>query len=244
LVIKRKYGVKYYSYPPFVQRLGITGHTTASERNEIFKLMKANAVFADITCETGKEINYKNINLHRSTNFTLNIDRCFNKTLQQFSKSFLYELKKSGRREIIYAHGHIMRVTALWLREYSKRSGITSKHIEKFNRLCGTLQQEDRCYVRTAHYRNECICAVILFKDGKRLYNILNYVSEKGRLISANYFLYHQVIAEFSDQGLIFDFEGSDIPGVKKFYLKFNPCVEYYYKARLNFAPWPLNYFV
>jgi hypothetical protein len=41
--------------------------------------------------------------------------------------------------------------------------------------------------------------------------------------MEANHFLFDQLIREFAGQDLILDFEGSDLPGVARFYQKFGP---------------------
>jgi hypothetical protein len=244
LPLNKKWGLKYYYHPAFIQRLGITGYVSPTEIDQIVELIKANSWIAQITYEADKRIIYKNEASQRATNFTLNIDRPFDVVSSRLSKSFVSELKKSNRYDIKYDESDANAVIDMWFEEYSSKTKIRKNQIEDFRKLCNTLVKEGNCYVRTVVYDNAVIAAAILFKDEFRLYNILNSVSETGRKISANYHLYYEILKEFSGRGLLFDFEGSELPGVKKFYLKFNPSVENYYKTRLNFFPFPLSYFI
>ena len=53
-------------------------------------------------------------------------------------------------------------------------------------------------------------------------------ISPKIFLWLSNYFLYNELIKEFSDEDIILDFEGSDIPGVSYFYNKFSDSNQQY----------------
>ena len=46
---------------------------------------------------------------------------------------------------------------------------------------------------------------------------------------------------EKSQSKLRFDFEGSEIPGIKSFYKKTGAVEEYYYRMRINKLPFPLR---
>ena len=82
------------------------------------------------------------------------------------------------------------------------------------------------------------VAAALLLKDNKRIYNIMNVVTEEGRKKEANYFLMNNIIQEFAGTELIFDLEGSDLPGVKSFYQKFGAINQPYFHWHFNDLPW------
>ncbi len=57
----------------------------------------------------------------------------------------------------------------------------------------------------------------------------------------ANHTLLNEVLKEFSERDLLFDFEGSDLPGVKEFYEYFGPVNQPYFHYHFNYLPFPLN---
>jgi hypothetical protein len=69
----------------------------------------------------------------------------------------------------------------------------------------------------------------------------MNSTTEAGRKMEANHFLLNSILQQFAGSNLIFDFEGSDIPGVKIFYEKFGAVNQRYYKMHFNQFPFPLN---
>jgi len=69
----------------------------------------------------------------------------------------------------------------------------------------------------------------------------MNSTTAAGRKTEANHFLFDNIFKEFAGSQLIFDFEGSDIAGVKSFYEKFGVINQLYYKLHFNHLPFPLN---
>jgi hypothetical protein len=108
--------------------------------------------------------------------------------------------------------------------------------------MCKSYQQQGRLIIREALADNEIIAVAVLLKSNNRLYNLLSGVTAAGRKNKANHFLYNNIINEFSNKPMIFDFEGSDLPGVAFFYRSFGPKEEPYDFIRWNNLPWPLKW--
>ncbi|MCU0387633.1 MAG: hypothetical protein MUE71_03400 [Chitinophagaceae bacterium] len=77
----------------------------------------------------------------------------------------------------------------------------------------------------------------LFLKDDRRLYNIASTTLPNGRTLEANHFLFDQLICEFSGQNILLDFEGSDLPGVARFYQKFSPENRPYFFWKSNRLP-------
>jgi hypothetical protein len=56
--------------------------------------------------------------------------------------------------------------------------------------------------------------------------------------MAANHFLLDQIIQEFSEENLIFDFEGSERKGIKEFYQSFHPENQPYFQVSFNQLPY------
>ena len=78
---------------------------------------------------------------------------------------------------------------------------------------------------------------ILFLKDNNRLYNIIPCITEKGKELLANYFLYNELIKEYAADNIIIDFEGSDIPGVAYFYEKFASKNQQYPAIKFNTLP-------
>jgi hypothetical protein len=59
--------------------------------------------------------------------------------------------------------------------------------------------------------------------------------------MQANYFLYDNIFKEFGEANIIFDFEGSDIPGIAFFYKKWATENQQYPFIKWNLLPAPIK---
>jgi hypothetical protein len=108
----------------------------------------------------------------------------------------------------------------------------------RFQSLCILLQKNRVCFTRKVEDENGQLLAIGLFlMDSKRIYNLMNTTTDEGRSKEANHFLLDQVLREFSGSNLLFDFEGSDLPGVKGFYEKFGATNQPYFYYHFNKLP-------
>ena len=89
--------------------------------------------------------------------------------------------------------------------------------------------------------KGEILSTALLLFDGKRFYNMMNTTTDKGRKMSSNHYLMNSIIQEFAGQPYIFDFEGSDLPGVKAFYENFGAANEQYFHIKYNNLPWTVK---
>ena len=86
--------------------------------------------------------------------------------------------------------------------------------------------------------KHELLAIALLLKDDNRIYNLANSTTTLGRKTEANHFLIDNILKEFANTTFIFDFEGSDLAGVKIFYQKFGAVEEPYFHWHFNNLPW------
>src|SRR5690606_15295021 len=101
---------------------------------------------------------------------------------------------------------------------------VKEEHYKNFANLCRQLESTDQCIIREViDEQGNSISSALLLKDSDRIYNVMNTNTDSGRRLSANHYLFDCIIHEFAGSKLIFDFEGSDLPGIKSFYENFGP---------------------
>jgi hypothetical protein len=136
---------------------------------------------------------------------------------------------------------------AIYRDTYRKQlSHVTHKDYDKFLKICLLLQKQDLLLVRAVYKdpsRYQLLAVTLLLKTNNRIYLLLPTTLPEGKKKQANHFLLDQLIREFAGQDLILDFEGSDIPGIARFYKKFGPVEQPYFFYRFNHLPWPLRLF-
>ena len=227
---KNKWGIRYLYQPAFLQQGGIFFKTAVSEANiqQVFNTIITKFKFAEIT---GNYLNaplqhipYLKINARN--NFTINLNQDYSNVFDSYTFSCKKSLKRVKKFALLYKHSdNFSEIIELYKNLYGPRLPyVLGKDYDHFKKLCKEISGKQNVITRQVYNtRGELLCAVILLNDAGRLYNIISCVTAAGKQAEANYFLYDNIFQEFSGQSLIFDFEGSDIPGIANFYLKFSP---------------------
>ena len=241
---KRKLGIRYLYTPPFAQQLGFIG-TTHIDAAQLQHALQGFVKYGDYL------FNYKNTNFgetynfsHRS-NYIINLNQIYATIKSGYSKKNLYDLGKAFGNNLIYeATNNFEEAIALY-QQYNNQNlkHINSTAYSDFVSLCKHFLKENKLLVRQVISSQKAVLSiVVLISDGKRFYNIINHTSAEGRKLKANFFLYDNLFREFADSPMLFDFEGSDLPGVKHFYKSFGAFNQPYYQWHFNLLPWPLSW--
>lgn len=236
---RKKWGIHYSYHVPFIQQLGIyslSGNTVPA------RFTKALFSF----CRYGSyPFNFSNevSGADAHTNFVLSLDGSYEQIAKGFSTDVLQNIKRAENAGLLYQDGDIDEAVDVFRELYSERFGEFEEPFQRLWKLCGYLSESGNLVVRSVRKPNgELLAAALLPKDGRRVYNILNSTSPEGKRVEANYFLLSQIWKEFERSGLLFDFEGSDIPGVREFYRKFGAVNQPYLRLGFNRLPWPIKF--
>jgi hypothetical protein len=244
---RRKYGITYLCQPAFAQQGGIFGkkETILQMQEALLLAVTKKYKFAEIY------LNYLQTFLGNHTslrsNFVLPLGTGYNTISQQFKTDLRKNLKRAEKFNLIYQTGEdASEALHFYQTQYGAQLGYTTEDWKAFGRLCEKWMIEGKAIVRKVvlpKTNGEELLSIALFlQDEKRLYNVASTTLPNGRMMEANHVLMNELIKEFAEEPLTLDFEGSDLPGVAKFYLKFNPVNEPYAFWKYNRLPQPLRW--
>ena len=240
LIWNKKYGITYCYQPPFMQQSGIFGNLEENNLKLFFKKVISFVRYGDWM------FNYQNrfINslypAHIMTNLIIDLKAGYDNIWDNYNRDLLENLKKAEKQPIFYVSNDNLNDTIDRYKYYYERRTphVKAKGYEDFNGLCLHLMRNNQCLIREAKDDNgNLLASVLLLKDKRRLYNIMNTTTEAGRKTEANHFLIDHIIREFAGQSFLLDLEGSDLPGIKKFYEKFGAVNQPYYHLHYNNLP-------
>ena len=232
---KKKLGIAYCHTPAFIQQLGLVGN--AVEWNKVEKSISASVSYGDIM------LNQQNLvgQLPIKANYILSLNQPYETIYNNYKSDLKQNLKKASKENFIYTESKdIENAIELYKSIYANRMiGTNERDFTNFIKLCQLMKQAGNCIVREVRNgENDLLAIALLLKDKHRFYNLANSTTELGRKTEANHFLMDRILNEFSDTNMIFDFEGSDLPGVKAFYKKFGAANEPYFHWHFNNLPW------
>jgi hypothetical protein len=235
LTWNKKFGIAYLRQPAFTQQLGIFGNCIFD--NDVTETFMNKALdlfpFAEINLNYSNE--YKKATAIKS-NFILSLNQSFIEIEKEFRKDFVKNIKNNNL--VFSASEDVEKAIRLFKNNYSERIETPEKDYENILHIYNLLKTKKQILVREVSMKDGTLLATGIFlKDSKRVYYIMSATLKEGRDRQANYFLLYHVIKEFSDQNLIFDFEGSEIPSIKLFFKKFGAVEQSYPFVRINHLP-------
>lgn len=237
---KIKWGITYVYQPAFIQQLGIMSSTklTAETTNTFLEAMRSNYRFAEVPLN---HLNIVELNVNYQFVQRKNYIKSLTKKESGFEHSDPYLIQRYSRaakNDLIYSSSdEHEKVIALYEKLYNDQINFNSADYKNFNSICEKLKIDQQVFTRICRKDDEIVAAVILLQHKDRLYNLVSCLTESGRKLKANYFLYGKVIEEFSGRPLILDLEGSDNPGIAYFYNKIADMNQDYPFIKYNSLP-------
>ena len=244
LIWNKKMGIRYCYQPPFMQQAGWFGNFTTELAKELLDKITGFAKYGDWMFNYNNQelADWKETNV--LTNYILNLDSDYVSLRKNYKSDLLNNLKTAAKNNLHYTSSNIIEgAINNYMAHYGNRMPhVKEEHYKNFTNLCRQLESTDQCIIREVkNEKGNLISSALLLKDANRIYNMMNTNTEIGRQLSANHFLYDCILKEFAESKLIFDFEGSDLPGVKSFYENFGPVNQPYFDWHYNNLPFPIN---
>ena len=248
LTWKRKWGIQYLYQPAFIQQGGIFSRKKLSEKTtrSFIEMASLKFRFAEININYLNIINAeKGIQIKKRNNYVLELGAGYNKISSKYNVYIKQRLSRLAKFSLQYKLSDgLPAAIKLYKKLYGERmASVANKDFLQFEMLCKILNNQNRIIIRHVYNNDgkELLAVILLLKDKNRLYNIISAILPKGKKLLANYFLYNEVIKEFSDENILLDFEGSDIPGVAYFYSKFADKNQQYTFVKFNNLPLPIK---
>jgi hypothetical protein len=236
---RKKYGFRYYYIPPFIQQLGFIGDTSLLKllHEELIQKIRSYAWYGDLHFNFSNHLLASELHCKNRTNFIIDLNKDYLDIYKDYHPDLKQVLLKIPEGGFQYSKQQSIPDT---IRNYQQQYASRMPHlsIEDFERLyelCRFYASRGDCIIRSALKPDGTILSdTLLLKDQRRMYHLLNTTFPEGRETHSNPWLLDQVFREYSNRNLLFDFEGSDLPGVNTFYKKFGGHVQPYFHYRRN----------
>ena len=238
LPIEYKLGAKMFLQPPFTQQLGLI----AKGGNQEILLDFINSIPSDFKLlhlkgnEKSAIANHENFNIIRRTNLLLPLNVDYEEIKARYSKSLRKRIRKNEGYYEIEESEDIDLVVSFYQNEMSEKVGLNSEQYGTARKLFRYLINCNLGKIYIAKYDGDVQGALFVIHFQNRIINLFGTSNRKGKENFAMHLILNQIIEQHSNTETIFDFEGSDLSGVNKFYQSFGAQqVDYpeYYKEQL-----------
>ena len=233
LPIGRRFGVlPVYLRPPYTQQLGPFGQP---QRGDVGALLRAVPPKLQVALPLRPTLPLAEVprqyRVRRRTNYVLDLSRPYAETKRGFPKKLQQYLMRCSLDEL--APIDAAALVAMSRSQLTGRQGVSAL---SFGRLTSLIEAcchrgLGKCYQLKVN--QECLGAGFYPQLEGRTINLVAVTTEAGRKQRGMSRLLSLVFALQSGQpGATFDFEGSELPGVREFFAKFGGTDEGYYLLR------------
>lgn len=222
LPVNRRLIVRRSLMPPFVQQLGVIGTDDHSLMNEMLNLplKKFWSFQHQLNHENGKVL-IKGLSYDWRTNFEIYLGPPYQKIMKSYDKHLMRNLNKTKSAEMVLIESNNFDKLQKFIMEYSPTGDRTKKHLKKVRNIFEYKTELFQPTIYEIQQNTNTIAVAMIPRFLNRMTLLIPRSNPEGRTANALAFLIDQVIQQHSNSEMIFDFEGSMIPGVARFYKQF-----------------------
>lgn len=224
---RKLFGIPQLFQPPFCQQLGVFG---AEEKNALPTFIAAipqrfQYVLLSLASENPNWEEWSlDGTLRRKENLTLSLEASFEELSSNFSKSLRKRIRKASGQLNWESSKDVNGLIQFYQKELAGKVRLTPDRCKRLALLFSTLLDKNMAEIYVVKTPDQQICCQGLFlKTEHRIINLFGASDDLGRELFAMHFLLAKVIGRYAKQAIIFDFEGSEIPGVASFFKSFGP---------------------
>lgn len=244
LPIRTKLGITY-SYPPFfMQQLGVFSKDfiATADVQEFLDHIPKQIKFIET------HLNYANVGVagsERRINLVLSLEKTYDNLFNLFSKTLKRNILNASKNDAL-TFGETTDIERFisFFKVYAwpKAKNISSVDIQKLAHLIDVLLAGKLAKIFVVENEKGWLSAALFLTTTNRLINIVPVNNEDAKDLNTSAFLLNKVIEKYAASDMLLDFEGSEIPGVARFYRQFGVIEQAYFRYKVNRLPLGLKW--
>jgi len=240
---RRLLGLRQCYQPIFSQQLGVFGAGIDEETVQRFLLALPSAFrLVRLHLNEGNRCKLPGIALSERTNLVLDLNRPYAQIRKNYSKGLRSCLKRAASRHRAEELSDPGPALAFFRTQLGGRLRLRDRHYTRLHRLLGeALARDQGRLIGVYDAEGHLTAATFFLLSHRRVINLLSASSPAGRDRYSMHYLLDRQIQQHAGQPLLFDFEGSQIEGVARFFKSFGSERRAYFRYVRNELPPPLS---
>jgi hypothetical protein len=245
---RKKAGIHYLYQPLFTQQLGVfsTTRLDAGIVNEFLNTIPGHYRYARINLNRhNKPDGTRNLKVFQLINIELTLVSSIDEIRNKYSLNTRRNIRKAEKNQLFVVDSIKPDNIIELFRAQTERKKVkwSNRDYQMLTHLMYTLIHKGVGYATGVFTPDNQIRAAAFFCiTHDRMVMLLSAVTAAGRQNGAMHFLIDDTIARFNGKCHILDFEGSNDPGLARFYESFGSEVFYYPMIELDRLPMPLRF--
>jgi hypothetical protein len=242
----KKWGFAYLYQPFFTQQLGVFSKSVpdAELLQAFIQAIPAHFRFTAIQLNESNGAIALHYPVKKAKNYLLGLNKPYSKIYKAYGSQAKRNIKKAQKMGLGIEGISAEQAIAFYQSNKGHvTKGVQSKHYKLLAHLFTELNMQNKLLVKGVFEANGAMVASAAFVLNKgRIVFILGNTSHKGREMGAMHYLFDHVIMQFAEHQMLLDFEGSEIPGIARFFKSFGSGKTHYFRLKINKLPWLLRW--
>lgn len=242
LPIGKNWGMTYTFRPYGTQQLGLFGKQwDEATYKQVLKAIPKKFKWVDYYLnERNTPLPLRRLSWQEQKNQVLDLSRSYREVYEGYNKRTKRNIKKArsqGFKVFEYDSPDVL-LTLFNMNKGAQLSGWTDEKAQKMRQLMYVLLHKRRGFIWTLHDEHNSACAgifIVQYRD--RLISLFTAADDYGKEHGAMSQLLDELFILYSDKGMLFDFEGSNIPGLAEFNAGFGASNLPYYRMTRSSIP-------
>lgn len=213
------FGLKQIFAPLLTQQLGIAG-PNLSEEVTINFLNSIPSKFKKIVFPLNQQIDHPNC--RTKTNLVISLDNTYQKIQEGYKKNLIRGIRTAAKKTSINENLVIDNLLTFYQQTLKSQLHFSQKEWQQIRQLLmAATQHLETLMLEVRNENGQRLALGIFIITNKRIVYLMGCANAEGRKKFSSSFILDTVIKRYAGTDRIFDFEGSDIPGVYKFFKSF-----------------------
>ncbi len=243
----RKFGINYLYQPYFTQQLGIFSPSPVRPETitEFLSAIPLKYKYVQIQLNSDNNVQHSDITFSTRKNFILDLHPSSIELTSNYHRNCRRNIQKAIHAGLIVKQGPSPSAFTRFIKNNLEKqlTGTRKTFYPTLLRITSaSVQQATGEIVGVYSHTGELVAAGWFITTlGRCLFQVCAS-TEKGKENQAMYMLVNHMISKNAGSGLVFDFAGSNIPGIAYFNSGFGSVVTHYPVITRNMLPWPVKW--
>lgn len=245
LTFRTKARIKYLYQPYFTQQLGLYGNgIKETDVSDFLKAIPKKFKFIEINLNSFCHLNAKEYSCKLKVTHYLDLNKKYAEIFSSFNDNTKRNIRKAEKLNLIFNDkGKIKSLINLFQETAGKKTELKKKDYQVLESIIKTAVNNKSGKIYEIRDTENNLQAGLFLLSSKNIgINLFNASSSLGKKNSAMFFLLNELFKLYSGNNITFDFEGSEIAEVARFYKGFGGVAVQYPYIKLNRLPWPLKW--
>jgi hypothetical protein len=242
-----KFGINYLYQPYFTQQLGVFSPSpiTPALITDFLKAIPLKYKYVQIQLNTDNNVQHTDFAFTSRKNFILDLTPSAIELTSNYHRNCRRNIQKAVHAGLIIKQGPSPAVFTRFIKNNLDKqfTGTRKTFYPTLSRITSaSIQQSAGDIIGIYSHTGELVAAGwFIITPGRCLFQVCAS-TPKGKENQAMYMLVNHMISKYAGSGSIFDFAGSNMPGIAYFNSGFGSTAVHYPVITRNLLPWPFRW--